>query len=450
MPPTAKQPERVVPLPAVQDGSAGGARQACLLDEAAVAAWEESGAPLIDLLRQAHVPGTVTGYRRNGRLSLLVTDPVHVQHVLGRYTDRYVKDSHRARVLLGDGVISATGEAWHRQRRLLRPHFTAAGVRKRYERHIAEAAARAARRWTAVAEAGDVTDLAEDLQFATVDVIWRTLTGAPLDQDTYRDLSAVQDIVAALPAEVGAATALRPETGVALAALDARMRRAIARSRHRRGTGATAGSAAPAEGALLHALLDASTEHPGYTDQLIRDELVTLLVAGYESSARTLAWAVLLLAGHPGVADWAGGRPERVDAVLSETLRLYPTGWLLPRRAVRDDTLDGWHVPAGSDVLTCPYLTHRDPRLWDGADDFDPTRFLRPGGTPQGPGAYLPYGLGPRACLGMQFAARETGVLLSALVTGFTLELLTPAPQAEFGLNLRPAGPLPARLLARG
>ncbi|MGW1508699.1 cytochrome P450 [Streptomyces sp. NPDC002394] len=409
------------------------------LDDETVAAWTASGAPLVDLLRRAHTPGRLTGFRRGGRTAVLVAEPRHVHQVLGLGGDRYVKRSHRARPLLGDGMITATGEAWRSQRKLLQALFTGRGV-QRWEQHIAGAAACVVDRWAERARRGEPTDIAEDTQFFTVDTIWRSLTDRPLDRETYLDLAAVQDVVAALPAEVGGASALPPAAEAALGALDERMFRALAdaRVRHR------------ADGAgvsVLDRLLDAAETDPAYTDRLIRDELVTLLVAGYESSARTLTWAFVLLTAHPEVMERASGDARAVGAVLSETLRLYPTGWLLPRHSPADEVLDGWAVPAGTDLLVCPYLTHRDPEVWPDPEAFDPGRF--PARPPLPPGAYLPFGIGPRACLGTRFAMREMEVLLGALLARFRVETTGPAGEPVFGINLRPAGPLPARVHER-
>ncbi|MEU2245185.1 cytochrome P450 [Streptomyces sp. NPDC018338] len=442
------------------------------LDDAVVAAWSASGAPLVDLLRQVHTPGRLTGFRRGGRAAVLVTDPRHVHQVLGVGGDRYVKRSHRARPLIGDGMLTATGEAWRSQRRLLQAMFTGRGI-QRWEHHIAAAADRVVGRWAERARRGEPTDIAEDVQFFTVDTIWRSLTDRPLDQETYVDLAAVQDIVAALPADVGGAAALPPEVETALAALDERMHRAIAEARGRRTAdgapdGDAPGEGAPGEGApgdgapgggasgggasgsgpsVLDRLLGAAETDPAYTDRLIRDELVTLLVAGYESSARTLTWAFVLLDRHPEVMERAAGDARAVEAVLSETLRLYPTGWLLPRQAVADETLDGLRIPAGTDLLVCPYLTHRDPEVWPDPEAFVPERF--PVRTPLPPGAYLPFGIGPRACLGTRFAMREMEVLLGGLLARFTVETTEPVGEPVFGINLRPAGPLYARVRER-
>ncbi|MFI8320490.1 cytochrome P450 [Streptomyces sp. NPDC085529] len=428
-----------VPAPPSPDGPAVG-RLPDLLDDDVVAAWAASGAPLFALLRRAWVPGRLTGFRRGGRDAVLVTHPRHVHQVLGVGGDRFVKRTHRARPLIGDGMISATGEEWRSQRRLLQAPFTGRGI-QRWEHHIAGAARVIADRWAERARTGEPADLAEDAQFFTVDTIWRSLTDHPLDLATYRDLAGVQDIVAALPADVGGGGELPAPAAAALAALDARMHRAIADARARH----TAGAAGTG---LLFRLLDAAETDPRYDDRLIRDELVTLLVAGYESSARTLTWVFVLLDRHPEVAARAAGDPAVIEGVIAETLRLYPTGWLLPRQAEADEWLDGARITAGTDVLVCPYLTHRDPDVWPDPDAFAPDRF--PPRTPPPPGAYLPFGIGPRACLGTRFAMREMEVLLGALLPRFSIAAAAPAGEPVFGLNLRPDGPFLARVRARG
>ncbi|MEU5217339.1 cytochrome P450 [Streptomyces sp. NPDC020807] len=424
-----------LPAPAPPPPGSSDARRIEFLDDRVVAEWAAAKAPLIDLLRRAWTPGRLTGFRRGGRDAVLVADPRHVHEVLGTGGDRFVKSGgHRARPLIGDGMISATGERWRTQRKVLQAPFTGRGI-QRWEHHIEGAARVVADRWAARARTGEPADLAEDAQFFTVDTIWRSLTDHPLDAETYEDLAGVQDIVAALPADVGGGQGLPAPAAEALAALDERMHRAIADARSRHRTDA-------AGAGLLFRLFDAAETDPRYDDRLVRDELVTLLVAGYESSARTLTWVFVLLDRHPEVARRAAENPALIEGVVAETLRLYPSGWLLPRQTAADETLDGVPVPAGTDLLVCPYLTHRDPQVWPDPEAFVPERF--PAEEPLPPGAYLPFGIGPRACLGTRFAMREMDVLLGALLPRFAIESTAPAGDPVFGLNLRPAGPFHA------
>jgi len=434
---------RLAPAP---PSAPGAGRPVPELSAAAVEKWRSDAGELIDLLAQAreHLGG-IAAFRLGPRPTVLVTDPRAVQHVLAQHPDRYVKRSHRARLLVGDGVLAATGEAWRKQRRLLQSQFTGTGMR-RYDQRITEAARVTAARWAGYARTGQTIDVGEEMRRFALDTIWRSLTGHPLDETTELELSAVGTVVAALPSLPADAVDAPDAVAADLARIDTVARHAIEAARR--------GPAGPDGPGLLHVLLDAAAERPEYTDRLIRDELVTLLVAGHETTATTLTWLYLLLDRHPEAREQAldaggEGSPERreaVQALVSETLRLYPSAWLLPRHATQDDTLAGHLVEAGTDVLVCPYLTHRDPTLWPDPDHFDPRRFTTPGGRPIHPGAYFPFGIGARACLGLQFALREATVLLEHLLPAHTLTFHSTPTKAAYSITVRPDGPTPATL----
>ncbi|MCJ1676522.1 cytochrome P450 [Streptomyces sp. APSN-46.1] len=434
------------------------------LESALVEEWRSERAELVDLMARARERlGGVAAFRLGPSPTVLVTDPQAIQHVLALHPDRYVKRSHRARPLIGDGVLSATGEAWKRQRRLLQSQFTGTGMR-RYEQRIAEAARVTAERWAGYARTGQTFDVGQEMRRFALDTIWRSLTGHPLDADTERELAAVETVVAALPtlpadsvdaedaadadadAEDVVAADAREAVAADLARIDAVARRAIGAARD--------GAVGPDGPGLLHVLLDASAERPEYTDRLIRDELVTLLVAGHETTATTLTWLHLLLDRHPEAREQAlaagpAGSPQRreaVQALVSETLRLYPSAWILPRHAAEDDTLAGYTIEAGTDVVVCPYLAHRDPVLWPDPERFDPRRFTTPGGRPAPPGSYVPFGIGPRACLGLQFALRESIALLELLLPAYTVSFRSRPAGAAYSITVRPNGPTPATL----
>ncbi|SDT81635.1 Cytochrome P450 [Streptomyces sp. TLI_053] len=419
------------------------------LPPGAVEQWRSEEAELIDLLaRTRQRLGGVAAFRIGPRPTVLVTDPEAVQHVLGRHPERYVKRSHRARLLAGEGVLTATGEAWKRQRRMLQSQFTGTGMR-RYEQRIAAAAHRAADRWAGYARTGERIDLGEEMRHFALDTIWRALTGHPLDRDTERELDRIATVVAALPQlpdgeQAGEAVAED------LARIDAVAHAAVAAARrHEDG---------PDGPGVLRVLLEAAERHPEYTERLIRDELVTLLVAGHETTATTLTWLYLLLDREPGARRWAldagpEGSPERreaVQALVSETLRLYPSAWILPRHALTEDTLAGHRVEAGTDLLVCPYLTHRDPELWPDPERFDPARFGPDGVRPAHLGGYLPFGLGARACLGTQFALRESVAVLELLLPAFTVRFLERPTGAVYSITVRPDGPTPVVVTAAG
>ncbi|MER5932011.1 cytochrome P450 [Streptomyces sp. NPDC002054] len=416
------------------------------LEPGLVGEWQAGGGELVDLFARARERlGGVAAVRLGPRPTVLVTDPQAVQHVLALHPDRYVKRSHRARLLIGDGVLAATGDAWQRQRRLLQSQFTGRGMR-RYEQRITEAARTTAERWAGYARTGQVLDVGEEMRRFALDTIWRSLTGHPLDVGTERELAAVPAVVAALPTLPADGTAAQGAVAAELARIDAVAGRAIAAARD--------GEAGPDGPGLLHVLIEASGTRPEYTDRLIRDELVTLLVAGHETTATTLTWLYLLLDRNPEAREQAlaagtEGSPQRrqaVQALVHETLRFYPPAWILPRCAAEGDLLAGYEIEAGTEVLVCPYLTHRDPGLWEDPARFDAGRFTAPGRRPTHPGSYLPFGIGPRACLGLQFALRESTVLLEHLLPAHTPRFRSTPAKAAYGLTVRPDGPTPATL----
>ncbi|MEW2404231.1 cytochrome P450 [Streptomyces sp. NPDC046862] len=408
--------------------------------------WRSERGELVELLSQVRERcGGIAAVRLGPAPTVLVTDPQAVQHVLARHPDRYVKRSHRARLLIGDGVMAATGEAWKRQRRLLQSQFTGPGMR-RYEERIAAAARTTAERWERYARTGETFDVGQEMRRFALDAIWRSLTGHPLDDDTERELQAVAAVGEALPTLPADAADTREAVAADLARIDEVARRAV--------EAAGDGAAGPDGPGLVHVLVDAATERPEYTDRLIRDELVTLLAAGHETTATTLTWLYLLLDQNPAAREQAlaaGGegsaqRRQAVQALVHETLRLYPSAWVLPRHAAEDDTLGGYAVEAGTDLLVCPYLTHRDPGLWPDPERFDPRRFTTPDGRPAHPGAYFPFGIGPRACLGLQFALRESTALLEHLLPAHIPAFHSTPKKAVYGITVRPDGPAPATL----
>ncbi|MER7507997.1 cytochrome P450 [Streptomyces lavendulae] len=418
------------------------------LDPALVAEWRAGGGQPVDLftLARERLSGIAALDLGSGSgPTVLVTAPEAVRHVLALHPDRYVKRSHRARLLIGDGVLAATGDAWQRQRRLLQSQFTGPGMR-RYERRITGAARTAAERWAGYARTGRVFDVGDEMRRFALDTIWRSLTGNPLDPATERELGAVAHVVAELPGLPADGGAARGAVAAELARIDAVASRAIEAARD--------GAAGPDGPGLLHVLLDAAGTRPEYTDRLIRDELVTLLVAGHETTASTLTWLYLLLDRNPGARDRAlaagpegsDGRRHAVQALVHETLRFYPSAWILPRSTAREDVLCGYRIAAGTDVVVCPYLTHRDPGLWEDPGRFDPERFTVPGRRPAEPGSYLPFGMGPRACLGLRFALRESTVLLERLLPDHTPRFRSVPEGAAYSITVRPDGPTPATL----
>ncbi|MFJ4678151.1 cytochrome P450 [Kitasatospora sp. NPDC088783] len=412
------------------------------LDAGAFARWRAGGGQVVDLLGAARELGPVAGFRLGDRQVVLVTGAGQVQQVLAKNPDTYVKRGHRVKPLLGGGLLCAAGEPWRRQRKLLQPQFTGRGIRT-YEPQIRAAAADTAERWRVAAAAGEVREIDADLRYFSLDVIWRSLTAHPLDPDTHRRLVAAGEGFAAIPAFAPATGDTAIDFREANEHVDRVAERAIALAEE------------AGEPGLIQVLLRAAAELPDYTERLVRDELMTLVVAGYETTATALSWLFLLLDAHPeqrtrALAAGPAGSAERaaaIRALIDETLRLYPVAWLMPRYAAEPDTLDGIPIEAGTTVLLSPYLTHRDPGLWPDPEEFRPQRFLDAERRPA-PGAYLPFGLGPRACLGAQFAVREMALLLEELLPAYRAEIRDAPAGAGYGLTVHPDGPVRAVLHA--
>ena len=201
--------------------------------------------------------------------------------------------------------------------------------------------------------------------------------------------------------------------------------------------------------------------------KMVRDQVLTFLFAGHETTSNGLSWALYLLAGHPQVADKAArevaqtlrARPPEQDdlaklpylrAIFEESMRLYPPIYALQRRALADVQVGGFAVPAGTGVTISPYVTHRHPAFWDDPAGFNPERFLGAAAQSRPRLAYLPFGAGPRTCIGANFAMAEAVVLLVAVLQRFKLARWDDQPVATRPLiSLGPAGPLPVRLLPR-
>ena len=389
---------------------------------------------------------------------LLVNDPDGARRLLVENPRAWSKATVQYGALsavTGSGLLTADGEAWRRRRRTAQPafhHGTLDGVAAQ----AVAAAERVRRRWDALPD-GAVTDVDAACMQATLEVVGRTLFDADLAADGERIVAAVHE---ALEVVVARARTPRPawlplpsarRLAAAVATLD-RTSAGVVRARRARGIADT-------DTDLLALLLRSAD---GLTDREVRDELVTLVIAGHETVASALSWTLHLLAQHPAVqrqlhteldtvlADgrapgWADLRALRYTRqVVDEALRLYPPAWVLTRRAEADDRVCGVDVPAGTLAIVSPWLLHRRPADWPDPSRFDPDRFA--GERSAAPrGGYLPFGAGPRLCIGRDFALVETVLALAALLRGWEV---SPAPRREpvrvdALVTLRPHGGLP-------
>jgi cytochrome P450 len=397
---------------------------------------------------------------------LLVNDPGGVRRVLQEGHRRYGKQTVQYGALsmvTGSGLLTADGEEWLRRRRLVQPAFHQGGLPA-----VAQAAGAAAEQlraqWAAAPDS--VLDLDPAVLGAMLDVVGRTLFDADLAEVGRRVVAAVDDAL-----QVVVARARSPLPGRLPTPSRARLRRAVAVLdtvcldvvRRRREAGVSD------DATDLLALLLRSTDGSAQgatrlTDRELRDELVTLVIAGHETVASALTWSLHLLSRDDAVQsrlgaeldDVLGGRaPQWADlprlaytrAVLDETLRLYPPAWVVTRRAREDDEVCGVRVPAGTMVIISPWLVHRRPRSWPDPQRFDPERFSVPAARAAARPDYLPFGAGPRLCIGREFALVEAVLVLAGLLRGRRVSPVDPEPPGVDALvTLRPRGGLRLRL----
>ncbi len=403
------------------------------------------------------------------RTFFLLTRPEDVERVLVSGQSNYAKAfTYRPlRAFLGDGLLTSEGDTWRRHRRLVGPVFAA----RRLTAFAPDMVAAAQRRVDSWSVPGtEVVDVAEQMRELTLDIVGRALFGTDLASSAGRVGDALgrlqQHLVLAtfLPtigSDRGTRAALRmlPGSRRNSALLDGIVRDVIAQRR---------AAVDEEETDLLGILLAARDEAgAGFTDDEIRDEVLTLMLAGHETTATALAWTCTLLSRYPAarerlheeLATVLGGRApsaEDVDrlpwtrAVIDESMRLFPPAWAIEREALADDLVGGVAVPAGATVSVPPYLVHRHPDFWPNPEGFDPERFL-PGADQGRPRyAYLPFGGGQRICVGASFAMLEAVLALATIAQRFRLDLL-PGARVELRaeITLRPDGPVPMRLTRR-
>ena len=411
--------------------------------------------------------GDVVELRFGPARARLIAHPEHVHHVLVKNQKNYVKGVgyDGLRLLLGNGLITSDGELWRQQRRLVQPAFTPAAIGQFFDMMV-EVTGRMLDRWRErAAEDGEVgMDL--EMRRLTMTVIGRAMFGVDLGEDASTVGQALQSAFGYIPERATRPLSLPLAVPTArnrrfrrdLAVVDEFVTARIGEARRRGHTGT-----------LLDVLLGARDEETGQpmTERQLRDEVVTLFFAGFETTARSLTWAFYLLARHPEVAAALaaeadavlGGRDPAVAdlyrlactrQVVDETLRLYPPTALLARQNLEADEIGGYGLPPKTLVVLMPFLVHRFPGIWEEPERFDPDRF-RPAAVEGRPrSAYIPFASGPRVCVGNNFALMEMTIALAMSagrfrVTGVEEE---PVPVVFVGVT-RPARPIRLRLHAR-
>lgn len=416
-----------------------------------------------------HRYGNVVRFSFGGKSAHLVSSPSGVRQVLQTRGRQYSKDTpgiRKLKAILGEGLLTSDGATWLRQRRIAQPAFQHDKIRG-FGALIDRQTDALLATWEGAAQRGETVDAHEAMMALALGIVGEALFGSDVSADaptvaqSLDALLEIQDARFSRPYTIPLSWPL-PENRrfhEAKRALDEVCFRMIAaRRRDREG-----------RDDLLSLLMNAQDADTGETmnDVQLRDEVVTVLLTGHETTANVLSFALHLLARHRDEQDRVVGAltksfPQGLDALavhrfpavreaLEETMRLYPPAWLFARAPLEADTLDGYAIEEGSFVFISSYVVHRMPELWPSPDAFVPSRFSHE--TPDR-SVYFPFGLGQRQCIGAGFADLEMHAILSRVVTRF--ELSSPHAVAMTGLlaldpkvTLRPKGGVPIRLRRR-
>jgi cytochrome P450 len=382
---------------------------------------------------------------------LLLNHPDHIEDVLVNHARKFIK----GRVLLankrvfGRGLLTSEGDFWLRQRRLAQPAFHRARIAG-YASTMVEYTERLLHEW----QDGEERDIHKEMMRLTLQIVGKTLFDADVERDA-QDIGKSMELLLELSANfrrtifiphwVPTPTNLRMER--AIRQIEKVLYRMIA---EKRASGRDSGD-------LLSMLLAAQDEDGSrMTDQQLRDEAITLFLAGHETTANTLSWIWWLLAQNPDVEAklhselrtvLAGRSPSLDDLpklvytnhIITESMRLYPPAWGTARTAIEDHEIAGYAVPKGSGVSFAQWTVHRDPRWYDAPEEFRPERwdgdFLKR--IPRF--AYFPFGGGPRQCIGNSFALMEAALTLATIAQQYRFRLVEGHPVVPLAsITLRP------------
>lgn len=380
--------------------------------------------------------------------SFLVSDPEGVRRVLLDGVANYPKSELQRRIFaaaFGDGILTSEGETWRAHRRSMAPAFDPRSVEAAAPM-MAETVRAAAAGW----RAGEGFDIAQAMADLSLQIISRAMFSGcgealgPLMDRTLRETDALLagfgfvDLIPGLRDRRAERRNARITVG--FAEVDAAMRRLIAERR-----------AGPAAGDLLDRLIAARDAETGQAmdDDELRDQLVTLYVAGHETTAVAMTWTWWLLCQHPEIEARLHAEleaspevpPPYARQVVEEAMRLFlPVPRIPFRQAIEADEICGVRIPAGAQVCVAPWVIHRHRSLWDDPDRFDPDRFAGPRPSRF---AYLPFGAGPRICIGANLAITEATLILAEIARRWRLRL-EPGQHVAMKprMTLRPAGPI--------
>ncbi len=407
------------------------------------------------LMESVREHGDVIRFRLGPHVVHLVNHPDHVEHVLRKHAGNYDKRTRStrfSRMVTGESVLTGDGEFWKRRRRMLQPAFHHQNLAALTGRMMASTG-EMLEDWRKRATTGRPFDVASEMMRLTYIIAGRTLFSAEVGGDAGEIERALRILLPQAFERLG--RLINPPGWIptpdnirfraALQSIDRVVYRLIARRRHNQAAGTPDIDLL----ALLQSMREEETG-AGLSDRELRNEAVTFLLAGHETTANALTWTFHLLSLHPEaenqlreeLAGALAGRAPTLDdlprlpylkQVIRESMRLYPPVWIIERRVIAGDVVGGFRFPAGSSVVIAPYALHRHPGFWERPEAFEPARFQNPA-----PEAYIPFGLGPRSCIGNEFAMLEAQLVTAMVVQAIRLRRVPGHPvEALPGLTLR-------------
>lgn len=399
--------------------------------------------------------GDIVRCRLGPKVVHLINHPDPIAQVLQKRAANYDKNTRSSaaiRAISGDSLLTCNGAKWKLQRRMDQPAFHHHRIAGFAGTMTMEAGAMV-NRWREN-PTGSALDIASEMARLTYSIVGRTLFSFNTGEDSETVEKAMRVILPHVFARLGniinppgwLPTPANRRFTRSLADVDRVVYRII--EEHRRAQ--EAGDPNEDLLAMLMDMRDGETD-AGLTDTQLRNETITFLLAGHETTANALTWIFHLVSLHPEVEarlieeidTVLGGRTPVLEdvpkliytgAVIREAMRLYPPIWIIERRVIEDDVIGGYTVPAGSAVVISPYALHRHPAFWERPEEFDPTRFLG-----AAPAAYIPFGAGPRFCIGNEFALLEAHLITAMILQSFRLCAVPGHPvEPQPDITLRP------------
>jgi cytochrome P450 len=397
----------------------------------------------------------------------IVFHPEMIQHVLATGADTYEKGEtfDEVRAVLGEGLLTSEGETWKRQKRLVQPLFTHRRVAA-YVPMMVDEGEGVIGRWRPYVENGGTVDLHSEMTRITLRIVGRAVFGTEVDhmlpifkdRVPYLSQRAFQRAVNPMRIPPTWPTPGNRRAAAAKATIYGVVDDLIARRRRE-----------PTQGEdLVSLLLQAQDPEGGVglDDDEVRDQALIFLMAGHETTATSLTFTLHLLGHHPEMQRRV---QDEIDAILGdraptledvpaleyttmavkEAMRLYPAAYSIPRVSKQDYTVDGYTVPAGYPTIVGTWATHRHPALWEDPDRFEPERFTPEREKARHRYAYLPFGGGPRACIGSYFSMLESVIVVATLLRAYGITTEHREVPLSTGITLRPAQAMPAQLIAR-